>query len=241
MRRLTSVRSCSTSCRAGAEMPAIEGGAASMMRSANRANSSSGVESGEEASTARTFAGRRWRNSSRTSASSVSVVLLPSSCCIFRNSCEGFLSPSSSEVSSCCSRRLEEVPVRWTSISRRRSYGRDSGGCKIISRTSKAYSGASEATMWSNFVFCAVIPRVPNCASTWANQTSGSEGQNGGSFRVPKLVVRQVPQTSSHVVVTNCWHARVCQTELYDLHIHIIIISTYYVRWNVLDLYRSCL
>ena len=184
MRRLTSARSCSTSCRAGAEMPAIEGGAASMMRSANRANSSSGVESGEEASTARTFAGRRWRNSSRTSASSVSVVLLPSSCCIFRNSCEGFLSPSSSDVSSCCSRRLEEVPVRWTSISRRRSYGRDSGGCKIISRTSKAYSGASEATMWSNFVFCAVIPRVPNCASTWANQTSGSEGQNGGSFRL---------------------------------------------------------
>ena len=61
VRRLTSAQSCSTSCRAGAEMPAIEGGAASMMRSANRANSSSGVESGEEASTARTFAIMRRR------------------------------------------------------------------------------------------------------------------------------------------------------------------------------------
>ena len=51
-------------------------------------------------------------------------------------------------------------------------------------RTSEAYSGDKEAMMWSNLVFCAVMPRVLNCTSTWANQTSGSDGQNGGSFKL---------------------------------------------------------
>ena len=40
-------------------------------------------------------------------------------------------------------------------------------------------SGASEATMWSKLVFWAVIPRVVNWASTWANQIEGSMGQRG--------------------------------------------------------------
>ena len=49
------------------------------------------------------------------------------------------------------------------------------------------------------------MPRVLNCASTWANHTSGSEGQKGGSFM---LTASTSPSTDillcvSHVVVTN--------------------------------------
>ena len=51
------------------------------------------------------------------------------------------------------------------------------------SRISIAYSGARDATMWSYLVRCWVMPRVVNCASTCANQTCGSAGQNGGILR----------------------------------------------------------
>ena len=56
------------------------------------------------------------------------------------------------------------------------------GGANIRSRTSVAISGDNEATIWSNLVFWTVIPRVLNCASTWANHTCGSEAQYGGSL-----------------------------------------------------------
>ena len=69
------------------------------------------------------------------------------------------------------------------------------GGCRIRSRTSVAYSGESEATICSNLVFCAVMPRVANWASTWANQTSGSDGQNGGSLRL----IAETPPVSGSV------------------------------------------
>ena len=45
-----------------------------------------------------------------------------------------------------------------------------------------ANSGASEATTYSNLVFCAVIPLVVNCALTCTNHVCGSAGQNGESF-----------------------------------------------------------
>ena len=47
-----------------------------------------------------------------------------------------------------------------------------------------AYSGESKVTICSNLVFCAVMPRVANWASTWANQTSGSDDKNKGSLRL---------------------------------------------------------
>ena len=58
-----------------------------------------------------------------------------------------------------------------------------------------AYLGESEATICSNLVFCAVMPRVENWASTWANQTLGSDGQNGGSFRL----IAETPPVSGSV------------------------------------------
>ena len=57
-----------------------------------------------------------------------------------------------------------------------------------MSRTSEVYSGDREAITWSNLVFCAVIPWVLNCTSTWVNQTSGSEGQKGGSLTLTAAV-----------------------------------------------------
>ena len=56
-------------------------------------------------------------------------------------------------------------------------------GFRMRSRTSVATSGRDEMT-WSKRVFSAVIRLVVKCASTWANQSSGSEGQNGGSLTV---------------------------------------------------------
>ena len=133
------------------------GGAASTMRSARCARSSRLVEAAAEARTIRTLAGSRWMNKPRTNELSVAAALSPSSCCILRKSCEGLRSPSSSEWRSCCRRRWSDAAVRLTSCSRRESYGRVSGGCSIRSRTSVAYSGESDATMYSNFVLCAVI------------------------------------------------------------------------------------
>lgn len=56
------------------------------------------------------------------------------------------------------------------------------GGFKRRSLTSVANSGLRELIMYSNRVFWAEMPLVVNCASSCANQTSGSAGQNGGSY-----------------------------------------------------------
>ena len=50
------------------------------------------------------------------------------------------------------------------------------GGRKSKSRTSGAYSGKSEATTYSNLVFCVVMFRVENYASSCANHNCGSAG-----------------------------------------------------------------
>ena len=63
------------------------------------------------------------------------------------------------------------------------SYGVVSGMRRMRSRTWVANSGEREATMYSYLVFCEVMPRVENWASTCANHKSGSDGQKGGSLR----------------------------------------------------------
>ena len=63
------------------------------------------------------------------------------------------------------------------------------GGCSIRLRTSVAYSGPREATIYSNLVFCAVMPRVAHSGSACAHQTSGSDGQNGGSLRFIAVIL----------------------------------------------------
>ena len=93
-----------------------------------------------------------------------------------------------------------------------------------MSRTSESYSGDNEVMMWSNLAFCAVIPRVLNCASTWANQTSGSDGQNGGSFK-PSAETRG-SSSEAKDIVSRCGHQfRYPFSSLivfYVLHIHLI-------------------
>ena len=63
------------------------GVATSMTLSASSASSSSVVEVLVEASTIRTFGGKRWRNSSRRKVLSVTPARSPSNCCMRRNSC----------------------------------------------------------------------------------------------------------------------------------------------------------
>ena len=53
-----------------------------------------------------------------------------------------------------------------------------------------ANSGESDATRYSYLVFCEVILRVANWASTWANHKSGSDGQYGGSLRLTAATAR---------------------------------------------------
>ena len=172
------------------------GGATSMILSARRARSAGLAESDVDANTMRTCAGSRCRKSSLTKGPSVAA-LSPISCSILRNNCDGFLSPNSSAVRSCCKRRRSETAVRWTSCSRRESYGCVAGGWSMRSRTSVANSGASDATTYSNFVLCCVIPLVANCASTWANHRSGSLGQNGGSLRLTAAMRAGSPVASA--------------------------------------------
>ena len=62
------------------------------------------------------------------------------------------------------------------------------GGSMIMSRTSWAISDWREATTYANFVSCAVIPWVRNCASTWANHLVGSFAQNAGSFKLTAVM-----------------------------------------------------
>ena len=67
---------------------------------------------------------------------------------------------------------------------------------RMRSRTWVANSGESDATMYSYLVLWAVIPRVANWASTWANHRSGSDGQNGESFRLTAATVAGAPASS---------------------------------------------
>ena len=55
-------------------------------------------------------------------------------------------------------------------------------------RTSVAASGDKAATTWKNVVLCAVICFRENWASTCANESSRSEGKNGGIFTVTAFV-----------------------------------------------------
>ena len=137
--------------------------------------------SGVEAKTMRTWDGRRCMKSSWSRADSTAVE--PCNCCKWRRNCDGVRSPSRSSdrswrirfcslayslVMSCC--------LRWVN-------GSSVGGCNRRSRTSWAYSCLREAMTSENFVVCAVMPRRANWTSTCANHSSGSPGQNGGSFR----------------------------------------------------------
>ena len=65
------------------------------------------------------------------------------------------------------------------------------GGLSRRSLTSVANSGERELITYSKRVFWAVMPLVVNCASTWANQTSGSAGQKGGSFMLAAATVER--------------------------------------------------
>ena len=55
------------------------------------------------------------------------------------------------------------------------------------SLTSCAIDGCREATTYAYLVVSEVIPLVRNCASTCANQITGSFAQNGGSFTATAL------------------------------------------------------
>ena len=91
-------------------------------------------------------------------------------------------SPSSCVLNSCCNRRCSDATVRLMSSVLSPSKGLVAGGESIRSRTSAAYSGERDETTYSNFVFCADILLVVNCASICANHSSGSAGQKGGSL-----------------------------------------------------------
>ena len=159
------------------------GGATSNILSAMSARVSSETVSPEEASTIRTWLGSRWKNSSqRRELSGWGPAESPRSCCIWRRSCVGFRSPSSSEVKRSCKRFLSEAAVLLIRRSFSLEYASTSGGQRMMSRTSVANSFESAAMTWSNFVRWLVMFRVANCASTCANQTSGSAGQKGGIF-----------------------------------------------------------
>ena len=54
-----------------------------------------------------------------------------------------------------------------------------------------ANSGERELITYSKRIFWAVMPLVVNCASTWANQTSGSAGQKGGSLMLTAATVER--------------------------------------------------
>ena len=64
-----------------------------------------------------------------------------------------------------------------------------------MSRTSLAAIGDKAATTWKNLELCVLICFRENWASNCANQSSGSEGQNGGIFTVTAFVATASFQT----------------------------------------------
>ena len=81
-------------------------------------------------------------------------------------------------------------------------YGVVSGMRRMRSRTWVAISGEREATMYSYLVFCEVMPRVENWASTCANHKSGSDGQKGGSLRFKAATA---PASRSTDILVTSW------------------------------------
>ena len=194
--RATSVRRSSTSVGGGGgAIEAMEGGTASRTLSARVASWSRVLASLEEASTIRTFGGRRWRKNLRRGGLLAAAVLSPSSCCIRRSSCVGRRSPNSMECRIRCILRCSGMAVRVMNCCLRVSYGLV-GTSRMRSRTSVANSGESDATTYSYFVLWVVMPRVLNWAFTWANHTSGSAGQKGGSFKLTAEMVLPSPSTA---------------------------------------------
>ena len=96
---------------------------------------------------------------------SVVPALSPSNCCIWRSSCDGFRSPSSYALNSCCScqllrggspldqlfpkgvRRMVFLPVALNQVT-----------------DSMANSGEKEGNNVIEFIFCDEMPHVTNCA-----------------------------------------------------------------------------
>ena len=125
-----------------------------------------------------------------------------------------FLSPSSYELNSSWKRRCLEVAVRCTNCSLSLSYGFVVGGDTMRSCTSWANSDNSEATIWSNLVFWAVIPWVLNWALTCANQsyqTCRSADQNGGMFRLTVAVIGWASPSSDIVFYWVFWVTNIVQ------------------------------
>ena len=113
--RSTSFLSSSTSVRRletslfGCEKLAtaeIEGVATSMIWSASVASSLTFLPVPVEARTILTFPGSLCKNNSRMNEESIVLALSPRSCSMRRNNWEGFRSPSSSELKSCCNSSL---------------------------------------------------------------------------------------------------------------------------------------
>ena len=103
--RSRTTSACSSSISVGWDgvTPATASEAAAITLSPSSGNSSSVLSALEVARTMWTFAGRRWRKSSRKSVPSASTASGPSSCCIRHSSCVGRWSPSSVEWTNCCS------------------------------------------------------------------------------------------------------------------------------------------
>ena len=141
----TSALSCSTSLVCGFVTAAITGVTTSATLSASSANSSRVEAAGAVAKTILILAGKRCKNNSLRNVLSRVPALSPSSCCICRRSCVGFLSPNSSKRKCFCSLLCSGGAVLLISSFFRVSYGLVSGGFRIRSLTSVATSGDREA------------------------------------------------------------------------------------------------
>jgi hypothetical protein len=173
------------SADSGVSIWAMDGRASvsSIIPSAINAKSANGL-SGCDNRPIWTFEGRRCRKSSRRS----SLSDVPCNCCKRRSSCDGFRSPNFSACKSCWIFRRLERDTRSVSVALSTSNGFVEGGVRIRSRTSVAASGDKAATTWANLVPYDVIFFTVYCASTCANQSSGSEGQNGGILTATAFV-----------------------------------------------------
>ena len=123
------------------------GDATSINLSAKSAKCWMSIVSEQEANTTLTLLGNRCRNNSFSILSSKAES--PSNCRIRRRSCEGFLSPSSSGMSSWCRRFCSDALVRLISSAFNLSYRSWAGGEMIKSLTSWAISGCSDEITWA--------------------------------------------------------------------------------------------
>ena len=162
-RELTSARSCSNTSATCVEL--IEetvGLATSVTLSASYASFCRSAESScTEARIILTFEGKRCRKTVHKGRNCLQKLLSHPVVACYKGVVSVF-SHLSSVVNNCCKRRCSEAAVRLTSCSLSVSYGFVAGGVRMRSLTSVAYSGASNATEWSNFVFCTMIPLVVN-------------------------------------------------------------------------------